>query len=341
MSQKRPDIYNAYSLDGSYILAQHLGLRHIWPRVASALGSLCAVGCGLLIIFFFDGLSEVMYAMIFALCALYLSGLFTMCLAKLYWRSERAHHEKSVLLAQRVLDELEDVSSLEPAQIFEYALAAFVTTVSLGASPVKPDAITVDIETLDALCAKRGVNRPKMFMNDVRAVLTDPAVTEFHEAESIRLPAVRPMLLLPWLALSTVAWIIWIDVMSNRALGIALGSLLVAGFTMAQAFHGQKVWSLADWRIAPGRLGRCEIRSSVEAASDTHIMLVTRMFDGSMQLVFVNSEGTSLIVNAGRRRGKRYRRIWREWLYEGTPAPPLVERISGKPAAYTSHSEEE
>ncbi len=326
MPKKPPDIFNAYSPEDSYVIAQNLAWRSAWPQYSLGLVTLFATVCAITLVHVLDGLSEIIYSMIFALCVLYLPSLITPRFASSYWRQVRARHDEAVRVARQQLEELDAAPRLEPKHVSRYALSSLALASHAGGSAASPDAVRIDVAMLDRLFAKHGLQRPKAILYDVRAVLNKPPVAEFHEAERIRLPVPRPLVLLPWLGLSSLAWWAWSDSMSSESLGIALGSLLVAGITMMQAFHIQDAWHMSDWRLAPGRIGRCWIGSSIEAASDTHIMHVYRHFDGAMHLMFVNDEGVTLSVNAGRRTGKRYRKIWSEWMYEGTPAPPLVEK---------------
>jgi len=324
MPENPPDISHAYSPDGAYVVAQHLGWRS--GGIAFGLVTLFATACALTLVYTLTGLQEVIYASVFALCVLYLPTLITPPLTRSYWRTVRARHENAVREAQQKLEELDAAPVLEPKHVSLYALSALATASFPGKTATAADAVRIDIAALDRLFLKHDLKRPRAILYDVRAALAEPPGDAFHEAERIRLPAPRPLMLLPWLALSGLAWRVWSYSYSDESQGVAMGALLVAGITMMQAFHIQDVWHMSDWRLAPGRIGRCWIGSSIEAASDTHIMHVYRHFDGAMHLMFVNNEGVTLAVNAGRRTGQLYRKIWREWMYEGTPAPPLVEK---------------
>ena len=134
-------------------------------------------------------------------------------------------------------------------------------------------------------------------------------------------------MLLPWLFVSVVAGLIWLVSTNDIAGGVAIGSLLLAWLCNYQLFNAVHMWRMAEWRTAPGRIGLCGIGTSMEVAADTHIMIVSRAVDGAMRLTFVGHNGIAFEIYAGHRRGKRYKQIWRDWFYQGSPAPSLVERL--------------
>jgi len=325
MPRPRPDIADTYRPGSPYVLlpspgaVQHIGL------IASLGGMLVALGVASAGVALSDEMHWVFYAMLFFATTFIVWGLCANIFLRLLWPSAVRAVERNHALAQDELRGLEHIENLDPSQLASFAAATLVVCQSLARSPSGRDAIRVDLARLDERLLSRGLTRPKAVVTDARLIPDAPADAPPDAPVSIRLPADRPALLLPWLAISACAWAVWAFDGSERAMGIAIGAIVTGMFLQLIITRGRNPWSAVSWRLAPGRIGRRELSTRDEVASDTHFLRAQRTIDGSAHLTFINEQGIALSVYAGHCRGARYRAIWRAWMRDGAPAPPFFE----------------